>query len=278
MTPQEQKILEEANKTLDMVDRKIFANQIAKADKILELASRKIFAQQVAKETSIPIIAALGPIFAELNRTTKMAINQYIEAIRATKLDVQPKINVTTPKAEVEVKIPEIKIPEIKLSTERIEQAIIKAFSKIKMPVPKVEIKEREFSKEIKIKGFADYFKTLSRAFTGKLNVGLEDIDRDNPLHVVLVDPKGRYYKPPGGGVTMGGRGGGAETKVEKIDLSSQCNSSTTAFSLGKTVKSIILTNLNGTLASFTLNAGKDQITLTFAPDSGEELEVVAII
>ena len=65
---------------------------------------------------------------------------------------------------------------------------------------------------------------------------------------------------------------------VEEIDLSSQCDGATTAFALGKTVKAFIAANLNGTITAATLNTAKTQITLTIAPDSGEELSAIVII
>ena len=65
---------------------------------------------------------------------------------------------------------------------------------------------------------------------------------------------------------------------VVEIDLSSQCDGSETDFTLGRTIKAIIITNLNGTIVSQTLNAAKTQITLTFAPASGEELKVICLI
>lgn len=68
------------------------------------------------------------------------------------------------------------------------------------------------------------------------------------------------------------------KVSVLEIDLSSQCDGSTIAFSLGRIVKSIIVINLEGTMPPYTLNATKNQITLTFAPDSGEELKAITLI
>ena len=62
------------------------------------------------------------------------------------------------------------------------------------------------------------------------------------------------------------------------IDLSAQCNSVLMAFDLGRTVKAVMIVNLNGTLIGFTLNGDKDEITLAIAPDSGEELSAITLI
>jgi len=69
-----------------------------------------------------------------------------------------------------------------------------------------------------------------------------------------------------------------AAVSVLEIDLSAQCNGVLTAFDLGRTVKAIICVNLNGTFVSSTLNEDKDEITLSFAPDTGEELKAITFI
>jgi len=69
---------------------------------------------------------------------------------------------------------------------------------------------------------------------------------------------------------------------VATIDLDSQCDGSNQTFSLGRKVKGVILVNNNGGLVSdagWTLNDNKNQITLNdYAPENGEELEVVALV
>jgi len=68
------------------------------------------------------------------------------------------------------------------------------------------------------------------------------------------------------------------EQVVLEIDLSSQLDGSKTEFSLGRAVKAVILTNLNGTIVPHTLNTAKTSVSLTFAPDTGEELKVITLI
>jgi len=65
---------------------------------------------------------------------------------------------------------------------------------------------------------------------------------------------------------------------VPEIDLSAQCNGVLTAFDLGQTVKVVICVKLNGTFVNYTLNAAKDEITLTFPPDAGEELFAICLV
>ena len=63
-----------------------------------------------------------------------------------------------------------------------------------------------------------------------------------------------------------------------EIDLSSQLDGSETEFTLGRTVRAVIMANLNGTIVPHTLNTGKNKVTLAFAPDTGEELSVITLI
>ena len=65
---------------------------------------------------------------------------------------------------------------------------------------------------------------------------------------------------------------------VPEIDLSAQCNGMLTVFDLGQTVKAVICVKLNGTLINYTLNANKDEVTLDFSPDSGEELFAICLV
>lgn len=65
------------------------------------------------------------------------------------------------------------------------------------------------------------------------------------------------------------------------IDLDSQCDGSRTEFDLGRKINGVMLVNNNGgilTSADYTLNSAKNKITLVYAPTSGEELEVIALI
>ena len=66
----------------------------------------------------------------------------------------------------------------------------------------------------------------------------------------------------------------------EVIDLDSQCDGSNLVFDLGKAVKGVLFINNGGAIlvkSDYTLNANKSQITLTYAPTSGESLEAVVL-
>ena len=228
------------------------------------------------------ILAALGkdliyllePFLSQIAENSRITREDFKQIISEIKLE-PPQVNVNP---QIDVKTPDINVPEIVFPKEEIIGMIKKAFTGIIIKPPSVEVKPTPVNipKETEVKGIAGYFKTLIKALTGKLNVGLEEVDRDRPLHVVLVDKNGNYYTAGAGGIVFGRRGG--KTVIEEIDLSSQCDGSTTEFDLGKVVKSVILVNLNGTLISYTLNADKNKITLAISPDTGEELKAVVSI
>lgn len=65
------------------------------------------------------------------------------------------------------------------------------------------------------------------------------------------------------------------------IDLDSQCDGSNTTFALGRSVKAVLFVNLNGAILNQTeavVNTNKDSVEISFAPDTGEEMEAVVLI
>ena len=233
------------------------------------------------------ILAALGkdliyllePFLSQIAENSRITREDFKKIISEIKVEA-PQVNVSP---QVDVKIPEVNVPPIIFPKEEMFKAIRKAFAGVQVKSPNVEVKPQDIiiPDKVEVKGIGGYFKTLGKAFTGKLNVGLEEVDRDNPLHVVLVDKKGNYSALGGGvgGIAVGkSGGGGGAVDIEEIDLSSQLTGSAKTFDLGKTVKSIILVNLNGTLLSHTVNAAKDKITLTFSPDADETLKCVVVL
>lgn len=223
------------------------------------------------------LVKILTPLLNQIAANSRLTKQEISEIIKQIKVEA-PQVSVGSP--QIDVKSPVVNVPPIVFPKEAMIKAIREAFSGIQIKPPNVEVKPQNIKipDKVEVKGIKGYFETLRKAFTGKLNVGLEEIDRDNPLHVVLVDDDGKYYKPGGAGIGVGAATGGGIVKVIEINLSSQCDGSTTIFNLGRVVKSIILININGTLAPYTLNTAKTQITLGFSPDTDEVLKAVAII
>lgn len=130
----------------------------------------------------------------ELKEVDEKEKQKIIEAIKSVKINIEP----------AKVEIPDIKIPEIKVPK-----------SEIKVDVPKIEIPKPP--KVIEVKGFTSFVKAVFEVLKQKAKgIGIfEEVNRDNPLPVILVDEKGRYYSFL---QTLGG-GGGASGKVEVFDF-----------------------------------------------------------
>jgi hypothetical protein len=112
--------------------------------------------------------------------------------------------------------IKEIKIePQITVEPTKVTVPPARIISK-EMPPPKVTVNqpsitvkpaEVKFPNEMKVKGLGDFVKSIGRSFKEKLDVGLENITRKNPLPVVLVFDEKTYKATAGkeGGMVMGG-------------------------------------------------------------------------
>ena len=176
---------------------------------------------------------------------------------------------------KLEKKVSKIKIPEQIDNTEQIDELKWKLTDDIKavkkdIPKPK-DLPLEKIKKELK-----DYI--VSAMPSPKSNVS----DRGGRFSRPWGQPdKGsygtaisdsRYYKKEEVDALI------SAVDVLEIDLSSQCDGSETDFTLGRAVKAVIVINLEGTNIPYTLNAAKNQITLTFAPSSGESLKAITLI
>jgi len=130
----------------------------------------------------------LEPLMEELAKVGKF--NK--EEIKEILSNVKVQTNVTTPKAEVEVKIPTIKIPPVDMSGVK--------WPPIKVPkaevivrVPEIKVPNVVMPDEMNIKGW----------------VQLQGIDLNNPLPVQLRDADGKPVSLGGNTIFSGGSGGG---------------------------------------------------------------------
>jgi len=255
-------------------------NIVEEAKKIIEQGLEEV-KKRNNEETRNEIISGIredlinifAPFSDKIASNSKLSKEEIIDIIRQIK--IEPVINYTPPKLE----IPKIEVPPVEFPRDEMMSAIREAFKGIVIQPPVLNLKPPDVKMpgQMEVKGIVGYFQNLINALSGRLNVGLDEIDRDKPLHVVLVDKDGQYYLPGRGTMLFGG-GGGTKFSVEEIDLSSQCNGVENEFDLGKTVSSVILVNLNGSLMSYTLNVAKDKITLAISPDTGESLKAVVAI
>lgn len=191
---------------------------IEKAKDTIRQAENQVQLNKMVEGVSGLIINELNPVLKDIANQMKESVKQYLEGIRSIKIEapsvsintpdvIVPKIDspeVKIPKIELpEIKIPEIKIPEIKIDTDKITKAIEKAFKGIKIPTPEVTVK----TPKIDFPKMKDVVMPDSMKIEG--NVGLEGIDRDKPLHVIIVDSKGKYMRTDPN-ISVSGFGGGA--------------------------------------------------------------------
>jgi len=213
MNPLEIKIINDAKKMMEEAQRIIVRGQ----DRDL-----------ITKQVSEAIIASLLPVFDEVNKTTREAVDQYLQAIREIKVE-SPSVTIhptevkvpeiLVPEAHVSVSIPKIEVPEIKVDTAGIESAIRKAVQGIKFEAPNVEVNPVvKMPDEMKVKGIAGYFKSISDGLKNLLRVSIEGVSRDNPLVVTLVDKKGQFYNAGGGAVVASGGKGASASLVSSVD------------------------------------------------------------
>lgn len=200
---------------------------IQEAKLVIEEGKKEVDKRQVIKEISSVLLNELKPVLDNIASQFKDSVTQYLEGIKNIHIEV-PQVTVNTPDVKVpeanvkveipkieipainlpDIHIPEIKIPDIKIDTLKFEQAIAKAFKGLKYPEPKVTVQERDFPKEMAVKGIGGYFKSLLEAFKGLLRVQIEGIDTKSPLAVILTDLKGNPYRAEMSVMSGGSRGG----------------------------------------------------------------------
>lgn len=134
----------------------------------------------------------------EIEKLSLIHQDKIIEALKTVKFEPQLVIDVSN------IKIPEIKIPEIKIPN----------MPQIKIPdikIPEIKIPEIKMPDNMKVDGLKEFIKEL---LTYLKNERLSNIDRDNPLPVILTDEKGSLYRASmaiTGGYVGGGGGNSGE-------------------------------------------------------------------
>ncbi len=132
---------------------------------------RKALAEAIANEYQKKIEDFIAQKLSEAEKVHQEDKEKIIEAIKSVEL--KPR-----------VEIPEIKFPEIKIPQ-----------PKVVVKPPDVKVPPIEIPKTIEITGFFSFIKALFEILKGRLRVMIEGIDRKNPLPVILVDEKGKFYK-----------------------------------------------------------------------------------
>lgn len=145
------------------------------------------------------IMAAIGrnlsdilkPLLEKIAENAKINREELKSIIREIKV-LAPQVNVSPP--EVRVTVPEVKVPTVKIPP-------------FLIPTPQVTVNAPEFPKEMEIKGLVGLFKTIGETLKKKFTFDFKDVNRDNPLPVILTDETGAFYKAL---MRMGSVGGGS--------------------------------------------------------------------
>ena len=148
--------------------------------------------KKLLEEINKEFIGSLTSISANLEETIRVLKGiaqegridkkEILEAIKSIKLE--PKIDVGVPTFN----IPPIVMPE---------------FPKITVPQPEVtvnppdiHIPEVKMPKEMKVTGFASFVQAITAILKEKVTSIFSEVNRNNPLPVILTDDEGRYLKP----------------------------------------------------------------------------------
>jgi len=155
------------------------------------------------------LVTILQPLLREIANNSRMTREELKNIISEIRVEAP---RVTVPKPEVIVHTPEINVPkpdpvEIKVKLP-------------KMPRPEVTVKPADvrIPKQMEVKGLTGMIKTLGNYFKKQLNVKLGDVDRDNPVPVILTDGKGVFYKAMGGISGGGGAGAAGVVTIRAIE------------------------------------------------------------
>lgn len=163
------KLSEEIDKSLDETGMK--------PDQVRELKRKllKYKEEQHRKMVAAEVVKAL------MNPVDGKEIVKAIEGIKIT-----PNIKVRPPMVNVEQE-PKVIVRDIPPP-------------KVNVEPPKVNVEGHTVNvpDEFKIKGFEGFVGKMVGALKDKLNVGMADNNRKNPLYVILVDDKGKIYKAEG--------------------------------------------------------------------------------
>lgn len=156
--------------------------------------------EELIKSIGPAIVDMLMPFLEEMSNNAKMSRQDMLDCISQIKIDVPPtnvpeaKVAVTLPDfPKIEIPTPQVTVNQT-IDTKGIEDAIKKGLANFKIPEPKVTVNVPpvnvpELPEQIPFDG----------------NVHLVDVDKKNPLPVVLMDANGKPFQMS----QSGGIGGG---------------------------------------------------------------------
>lgn len=171
---------------------------------------RKYIVSQIGKD----LIQILTPLLENIAQNSRMTKTEMMDVISQIKVE-SPNVNIEPAQIKVEAKVPEVKfppIPKIEFPKDELIKAMKEAIGKIKFPKPE---KVPDFPKEIKVAKFGQLLENIEKIATARLKLDLGEVNRDNPLPVILTDEDGRFYKAIMTAIEGGGKGIGSLKQTE---------------------------------------------------------------
>ena len=191
--------------------------EIKKAKKGLTQADREQFKKAIIEDVTKSVLKAIEPLFkdsrevvelmAEIAKSPEIRKQEMLEAIKSWKLE--PKIIIP------EIKLPDIPTPNIEVHPAEVRFPPIPT-PQVTVNPPDINIPEIKMPKEIKVKGFGDFLRAMTAIFKGRLDVMLGNVDKNNPLPVILTDEDGVFYRAVLHAVSGGGGGIARIVEVRK--------------------------------------------------------------
>lgn len=173
--------LKELNQELDELKSLLLQKGAEKGTKtLLEEVNNKFIAKLNALSDSWK---DSNKIMKDIAKESKIDKKEILEAVKNIKLE--PKIEIAPSK----INIPPIVIPKIEMPKFRIPTP------QVTVNAPDVIIPETKFPKEMTVTGFASFVKAMTSILKNRATSIFGEVDRENPLPVILTDKNGDFYK-----------------------------------------------------------------------------------
>lgn len=193
----EKTALVEANQAIEEVRQLLIKTASEKSTKALIETINNSFILEL--KTLVQGLQETIKTLKEIAHKSAVDKEQILEAVKSIELKPEIKVNIPDfPQFKMpEIKVPEVKIPAFKIPT---PQVTVKS--------PDINIPEIKMPKEMEVKGLSGMIKSIGELLKSKLTFDFKDINRDNPIPVILTDESGAFYKAIMRVTGMGGGGG----------------------------------------------------------------------
>jgi hypothetical protein len=202
-----------------------------------------------AKQQQSDMAGSIDRLTAEMEKQKPPVVNVAAPTVTVPEITIPeikaPVVNVTVP----EIKLPTINVPKPEV-TVNVPEIKLPPFPPpiVNVPAPIVNV-----PKEMEVNGFSLFSKAVLTALKSLKYSIFEEVDRQNPVPVILVKPDGSYLESLGGGsapVVIGG-GGSQQSPIFGYKLADIEDATTTYLGYLKDDGSWYITKLDLTVNSF---------------------------